>query len=844
MVRANFALDPPRRGVKMPTDPMSTAAADEPRHTPDQAAAHAFLSELRTRITTQPLPYQYGVEKTALESLWKLFDQAREAMKANPGCEVFARRVTEVLNLVVRPKTAKWHRALETGRLDSRDGADAFRGELLEVQASLREFAAELHEMAYGSRYSDALTPDAMPAGALAPLFASLPFGFTTLDPVLAPVAAQIKNDEAGEIRARRKKRRANPDAPDPCEGADAVGLALSGGGIRSATFSLGVVQVLAARGLLKDVDFLSTVSGGGYTGSFLTQRLGDGPSMDGVAHPHGPDPEPIRYVRENVKFLSGEDLVERWMMVTATLAGMFLNWTVPLLVLVVMALAASGIDAHWPLVWPKVFQVSAGLSLGAMVLYGWFIRRGRGASLVSGRILGALLAFTGATGLGLALAFGIGQGASALLGRWPASGGISALLALAVSAVPGVIRFVPVLKNPEHRKLVLKIALLAAGLLVPLLALGCFYVLCALVGTHLTPLVWMAGALAVVAFFILNINLTSPHRLYRDGLARTFIQKGVTGTPDVKLKEINPQQTAPYQIINAAQNVPSTHQASLRDRGCDFFIFSKCWMGSVSAGYHPTSDWRDAGREIDLATAMAVSGAAFSSHMGLGSVPMLTALLTLLNVRLGFWMHKPGAGGWFQSPGFFCLLREALGTGMAENAPWLNLSDGGHIENLAIYELLRRRCKFIVCVDGEADPAFTFHGLMTLVRHAQIDFGVKIHPRLDDVRADAETHRSKSHFHLCRIEYPEGWGLLLYIKLSVTGDESELIRRYRINHPEFPHQSTLDQFFDQEQFEAYRQLGVHAAESLFLPALMNGANPTSIPDWFRALAASLLEPA
>ena len=184
--------------------------------------------------------------------------------------------------------------------------------------------------------------------------------------------------------------------------------------------------------------------------------------------------------------------------------------------------------------------------------------------------------------------------------------------------------------------------------------------------------------------------------------------------------------------------------------------------------------------------------------------------------MRLGFWIKKPPTASRLSAPGFACLLRETFSIAMSENRQWLNLSDGGHIENLAVYELLRRRCKFIVCVDGESDPTFTFQGLMTLVRHAQIDFGVRIAPKLDDLRPDPKTGCSKCHFHLCRVHYPEGVGLLLYIKLSVTGNESELIKRYWINNPEFPHQTTLDQFFDQEQFEAYRQLGVHAAEGLF----------------------------
>jgi hypothetical protein len=190
-------------------------------------------------------------------------------------------------------------------------------------------------------------------------------------------------------------------------------------------------------------------------------------------------------------------------------------------------------------------------------------------------------------------------------------------------------------------------------------------------------------------------------------------------------------------------------------------------------------------------------------------------------------------------------------GSFMDETKSWVNLSDGGHIENLAVYELLRRRTKFIICIDGEADPDFTFQGLMTITRHAQLDFGIRIDSSLDDIRPHPETKLSRSHYHLSRIHYPPipedelpaATGLLLYLKLSVTGNESELIRRYRHNNPDFPHQTTLDQFFDQEQFESYRQLGTHAANGLFAECLMNHQNPTNVEEWFRALAYNLLEP-
>src|SRR5689334_17414002 len=147
--------------------------------TPDQAAAHEFLSELRTRITTQPLPYQYGVESRALESLWEVFGQAREAMKKYPGCKGFSDAVTRMLNVDLRPVTAKWHKAHAEGRLASQDGADEFRGDLEVVQEKLRSFAEELHRMAYGSTFKDDLSPTALSKGELNMCFEDVPFGIS-----------------------------------------------------------------------------------------------------------------------------------------------------------------------------------------------------------------------------------------------------------------------------------------------------------------------------------------------------------------------------------------------------------------------------------------------------------------------------------------------------------------------------------------------------------------------------------------------------------------------------------------------------------------------------------------
>lgn len=820
----------------------------------DKAAAHEFLSELNTRIATQPLPYQYGVEARALESLWELFGHARAAMKKYPGCRAFSEAVTKMLNEVVRPVTAKWHRAHEEGILNSRDGADEFRGDLAEVQAKLREFASELEVLAYGSKFSDASVPPVIPPAELNAYLQDLVFGLGRHSNIPAETIDAINLAEAGEVKARRKLRGDNA-----ADRSNAAGLALSGGGIRSATFCLGVTQVLAARGLLKDIDFLSTVSGGGYTGSFLTARLGQNEPYDDVAGPHGPDPAPVRYLRYHAKYLTAVDLKDTWSMVTATLAGMILNWSAPVLLVVVAALAAHWLASVFPGAqwWPAALAGSALLTATALVLYGILMRRGPKAAGFGENLLGWLGAATALLGAAWLIVAGyrlvdhlpvdshsIPQWFQS---HWLLSGGLGGLSV----AAPAVFRFLPVLKAPRVRAIILKILLWIAGLIIPVGALVLFYAFWLLAdrqGAEILAII--ATALAIIAIVILNVNLTAPHRLYRDRLAAAFIQKEKHGEPAIPLTSINPRQTAPYHLINAALNLPSSGNPALRDRKCDFFLFSKHWCGSPIVGYRETANWKTNGAPADLATAMAISGAAVSSYMGLGSVPPLTALLTFLNIRLGFWIRNPARQGSFQSPGFLCLVREMFGIQMAEDQPWLNLSDGGHIENMAVYELLRRRCKYIVCVDGESDPEFTFQGFMTLVRHAQIDFGIRIESGLSDLKPDPKTDLSRAHTVLCLVRYPDegperpqATGLLLYLKLTMTGNEPELIKRYRTNHPEFPHQTTLDQFFDEEQFEAYHQLGVHVADGLFSGALMNGTRPATVAQWFRRLATNLLKP-
>jgi hypothetical protein len=807
---------------------------------------------MRTRIAVQPLPYQYGIEARALESLWELFGLARKAMKDHPGCETFARITTNMLNVHVRPVTSKWHRAHMAGVLDSRDGANEFRAELVQLQKKLVVFVADLQRMAYGTYQPDDVAGPIVSEDEISDCFKPVRYGLTASSIFPIENAAAINASEEHEIASRRRHYgiQVNPRH-------DAVGLALSGGGIRSATFCLGVIQVLTDRGLLQDVDYMSTVSGGGYTGSFITSRVGGGANLSSMGQPFGPDTDAVRHLRQNAKYLAAKDIFGQWTMVAGTFAGLLLNLSGPLAILCALAAFTAGrFDAAWLRVGA---QICASVALAILLAYALVLQRETAARWMKGLFSVAL-----------------GSSAVALLSYWLslAVGGFStltwsprmaAVFILVVTVVPGVA--VALLRLPSvstARRATSKALLLTAGCLVPLLALVTLHSLLHLAtlpadgnAAALVPLRYVSGhtililssiVLGVVSILFVDVNHTGVHRLYRDQLAKTFVN-GSAGASPLPLQDVNTQAAAPYHLINATVNLPSSESRVLRDRRSDFFLLSKHWIGSPSTGYVATSNWKAGKAPLDLATAMAISGAAASPQMGLFSKRSLAPLLSLLNVRLNYWQKHP-TRGCTTKPGFLCLLREMFGACMSEKSTWFNLSDGGHIENMGVYELLRRRCKFIICVDGEADPKFMFAGQMTLVRHAQIDFGIRLEPRLDEIRFNPESGVSRSHIHLLRVHYPAGpghdaaTGLMLYLKLSVTGDETELLKRYRMLYPEFPHQSTVNQFYDEEQFEAYRQLGVHVAEGAFSPALLtSGVRPANVRAWFRDLAASMLEP-
>lgn len=205
---------------------------------------------------------------------------------------------------------------------------------------------------------------------------------------------------------------------------------------------------------------------------------------------------------------------------------------------------------------------------------------------------------------------------------------------------------------------------------------------------------------------------------------------------------------------------------------------------------------------------------------MGYHTSTAVAFLLTVFNVRLGYWIHNPKRKDWRPNGplwGQRYFIAELFG--MADDASkYVYLSDGGHFENLAVYELLRRKCRYIICVDGEQDENMKFEGLAALIRRARSDMGIEIRIETADIEERSGEGWSKAHCAVGLIDYPgeEPDGMLLYLKLSVTGDEPVDVLHYRKVNAAFPHQTTGDQFFDEPQFESYRRLGFHVAEHAF----------------------------
>ena len=333
-----------------------------------------------------------------------------------------------------------------------------------------------------------------------------------------------------------------------------------------------------------------------------------------------------------------------------------------------------------------------------------------------------------------------------------------------------------------------------------------------------------------IVMGFFINVNKFSLHATYRARLIRAFLGAsrteasrhphqftGFDRADNFPLCELKAEK--PFHVIGAALNLVKGSQLAWQERKAESFTMSRLHCGSWHVGYRPSAEYGDA---LSLGTALTISGAAASSNMGYHSSPLVGFLMTLFNVRLGWWLGNPGAPGaetWRRSGPAYAvgpLFSEAIGN-TTNRYKYVNLSDGGHFENLGLYEMVLRRCRLIVVIDAGQDFEYVYEDLGNAIRKIRIDLGIPINLRVvSPKKAEGELDRcAYGTIQYSAVDQGHRDGALIYIKPMLHGDEPPDVGNYAAAHPEFPHEPTSDQWFGESQVESYRLLGLHTIEAI-----------------------------
>ena len=380
----------------------------------------------------------------------------------------------------------------------------------------------------------------------------------------------------------------------------------------------------------------------------------------------------------------------------------------------------------------------------------------------------------------------------------------------------------------------------------------------------------WWCLGLFMIGGVMININATTLHSFYARELANNWIHSDKDSDHALSAADAT-DQCLPYHIFSGSVHWVGKRNKPAGDIQRDHFLFSPLYCGCEKTGFVSTSLYKD--DELGLGDAIAISGAAVSPIQH--GNPLLQALLWLSNLRLGQWLPNPNHGTFLPTKSRKLVARTPVTPlrilwrffQVAERRPFVFVTDGGHHENLGIGPLLKRRCRFILAIDGGEDSDYSFTDLSRLMRWARVKHNVRLQPVDSDIEptdsvsggALATTVAGKTdavrevrsaidawndlapktdqrlspdrlsarHFVVLRIHYPdvEGPSWLVFAKTTLTGDEPAELIRYAESDKKFPHNPTSNQFYAPDTFEAYRQLGEHIVESMVgqLPSIIAG---------------------
>jgi hypothetical protein len=309
--------------------------------------------------------------------------------------------------------------------------------------------------------------------------------------------------------------------------------------------------------------------------------------------------------------------------------------------------------------------------------------------------------------------------------------------------------------------------------------------------------------------------------------------------------------------VLNMALNLVGGDKLAWQDRKAESFTVSPLHAGCYWLGYRRSHEY--GGPEgISLGTAVAISGAFVSPNMGyMMSSAVVRFLMTLFNVRFGWWLGNPGAAGdetsrferfliqlgrvvrvpvarpfQLASPrlSVIPIVQEAFGK-TNDKSSYVYLSDGGHFENLGLYEMVLRRCRFIVISDASSDAHYSFDSLAMAIRQIRVDLGVPIDVPEMSITAPSENMKNK-YCAVGKIRYScvdrepddpahqkmkdeDFDGILIFIKASMIGEEPRDVLNYGHASKAFPQEIIVDQWFSESQFESYRALGAHIIHTI-----------------------------
>ena len=446
-------------------------------------------------------------------------------------------------------------------------------------------------------------------------------------------------------------------------------------------------------------------------------------------------------------------------------------------------------------------------------------------------------------------LAIAGGSGAVSLLGASPISPALSEALKGVKLSVARLITLASIVFLGclaiwiAHGSMLLLEAIAPGGLMLePLGCLKLSAIYRNLEGTTLAA--FALFVFSVVASYFVNVNYFSLNAMYRNRLVRSFLGASNAAAPDrnpfdgfadtdnLGMHDLLRPNAGLFHVVNITLNLTATDNNAWQERKAAPFICTPLHTGGHDVGYRSSETYCD---HISLGTAMSLSGAAVSPNWGYHSSTATSFVMTIFNARLGGWFGNPKHDTAWKKNGpdssFRRFVQEALGL-TTDKQPFVYLSDGGHFENLGLYEMVRRRCHIIVVCDAGADPSCTLEDLGNAIRKIYIDFGVEIDFERVDVRA--RDNCPPKHGIYCavgRIRYPDEKakdGKIIYIKPGLYEDAPADVKAYAAADAKFPHDDTLNQWFTESQFESYRALGEHAIK--MMTGLRDPAGKTT--DW------------